>query len=176
MPLRMCGSVSARLSVWFSRWIASANAGRPAAESGATGHHVKRSATLRARLGEQKGSVREVHGQEADLAGHLAAWRFPLEAAGNHQVEHQEDVLVELHHEALAQSMQRNDMPTDCRIEGRIDRPQQERAGETHPLDSLADHARTERGDVEEDVRQLGHRLGLSSLECSRRHFSGPGG
>ena len=45
MPRRMCGSVSARLSVWFSRVIAALNAARRAA-SGSTPPAVERAERL----------------------------------------------------------------------------------------------------------------------------------
>ena len=71
MPLRMCGSVSARFSVWFSARSRAANAVdvgvehlEPAhverGERRRSAHDVKRCAALRARFGQRERAVREI--------------------------------------------------------------------------------------------------------------------
>ena len=103
MPLNRCGSVSARLSVWFSRVSAARNcverrverldaAGIDVAERGLAAHHLDRGALLRAGFGEQQRAVLELQRRQDDLraeAGFLARLA-PSEAPGDHQVNHED--------------------------------------------------------------------------------------
>ena len=107
MPLKRCGSVSARFSVWFSRRSAAANASQVGVEHLEAAGIVRASASrpcttcsdarrFDARLGQDQRAVLEVERQQADLAGHLGARRLPAEAAGDHQVDDEEELALEL--------------------------------------------------------------------------------
>ena len=55
--------------------------------------------------------------------------------------------------------------------DGRVDGPQQERAGDAHPLEPLPDEARPEGVQVKFDVGKLGHRFLLSSVAATPVSF-----
>ena len=63
---------------------------------------VNRGPLLRRSFGQQQRAVREVEGRQTDLAGDRRALLFPAEAAGDHQVDGQEELALELEDEALA--------------------------------------------------------------------------
>jgi len=152
MPLKMPGSVSARLSVWFS--LASA------ARNGLAADEVERRPPLRSRLGQDERPRREVEGGEADLAPQLRARRLPVEPAGDHEVQDEKEIALQPDDDALAEATEPRDAPARGRRERRIDGAEQEGIREAHALQTRAGDARFERFDVDDDVGQLGH-LGI---------------
>ena len=92
MPLNRRGSVSARLSVWFSRVERGAESVEIAlehleaarvvrAQRRLAAHQVQRGPLLRAELGERERAVRKVEGGERMAAGELGR-RAPSSAGG----------------------------------------------------------------------------------------------
>ena len=108
-------------------------------------------------LGEDQRAVREVERGEADLARQLRAPRLPVQPAGDHQVEDEEEVVVEREDDALAEPRDASDhLPLD-RAERRRRRSHQKRADQPNAVDRLADDPRGKRFDVDRDVRQFRH-------------------
>ncbi len=64
---------------------------------------VERGPLLGARLAQDERARREVEGGEPDLPRQLGARFLPGEATGDHQVDHQVQVAVEVDHDALAE-------------------------------------------------------------------------
>ena len=138
MPLNRCGSVSARLSVWFSR-----GARRERSSVAPPALRARRDRARRApralddvkrRLSLRPASVRRAcpwsksNASRPDLAGNLRTGRLPPEPAGNHQVKHQEQFAFEFHDDPLSEPTKPDDRRPSTADRRRIDRSQQERA------------------------------------------------
>ena len=168
MPLTRCGSVSARLSVWFSRVNASWNCssvassgsmppGSSARERRLAAHHLHRRAFPRAGLGEEERAVRELERREEHLRAHagLLPRLAPPQAAGDHQVDDQEQVVGEHQHDALADAAHVADGLAVERVDRRIDGPENEGAEEVDSLEAPAGDVAGQRLDVDNDVWQF---------------------
>ena len=84
---------------------------------------------LRAGLGEQQACPSEKSkAASAFFARELDARRLPVQSAGDHQVQHQPQVVVEPQRDAFADAPELADDLAARRIERRLERPQQERA------------------------------------------------
>src|SRR5713101_9405344 len=70
---------------------------------------MNRRALLRPGLGQRERARREVQGRQPELAGHLRAWRFPVKAPGDHQVDRQEEIALEGDDDALAHAAEPGD-------------------------------------------------------------------
>ena len=168
MPLNRRGSVSARLSVWFSRSSAPRNASRLGhedldaarivrAQRRLAAHDVQRCPLLGARLGQHQRAVREVERRERVAAGELGARVSP--SAGGRRSSGA----------GPARARPRARSRCACRaggapgracpdgLERRIDGAQQERAREPDAFERPVQDARLERLEVDGDVGQLGH-------------------
>ena len=112
------GSVSERLSVWFSRRSAAANCvgrrGRAARGRRDRARRAPRAPRTRcsdarffdARLGQDQRPAREVERREPDLAGNLgAAPGFHFRRPGDHQVQDEEQIVLEHEDDALAEAL-----------------------------------------------------------------------
>ena len=173
MPSNRRGSVSVRLRVWFSRTSAARKAARSAVEDVEAAavvlrqlvrstHDVQRGALLRALLREEQRADGEVEGRQPAALGDRDVALAPAQPAGDHQVEDQEQLAVELEHDALADAAGTADrLPLHGR-DGRVHGAQEERARETNRLERLAADRALERLDVDADVGQLGHALMIS--------------
>ena len=113
MPLKSRGSASARLSVWFSDLSALRERGeiglqhlQPAGverpQRRLALHEVQRRPPLRARLGKGERPVVELEHCERDPAGRSGAGRQPAQPPRDHQVDHEEELALELEHDPLA--------------------------------------------------------------------------
>jgi hypothetical protein len=85
MPLKTCGSVSVRL-----QWLDAAGVLRRHRRLAA--QNVDRRSPLRSRLGQHERSIREVECSQPDLARDLGVRREPAEAAGDHEVDDDEEL------------------------------------------------------------------------------------
>src|SRR5690606_27423731 len=115
---------------------------------------VKRRALLRARLRDE-----QLAGLEADAKCSLTRGRSgrrlpPLQAPGDHQVQHERELLLELNHDALAEPRYAFDAKPDDRVDRRLGRAQQERARQPDVRDAAAEDALAKRLDIDRDVGQ----------------------
>ena len=170
MPLKSRGSVSARLRVWFSLRSAAANCverrlhGLDAAaveRAHARPRPRSRQSEARffgARLGQDERPGREVEGGEPDLPGHRRAARPPAQAAGDHEMEHEEQVVLEDEHQPLALPAERASpaFPVASRSGGSAVRSTNG-AAHADPLQRLAERRAVERLEVDGDVGILRH-------------------
>src|SRR5262245_4344904 len=60
--------------------------------------NIKGRPFLRARLCQQKGAARKIECSKSKLAGNLGAALFPLKPSGYHQVEDEEEFVIEFEH------------------------------------------------------------------------------
>ena len=83
-------------------------------------HDVERRALLRARLGEDQRARREVErGERRPCPGRRARRRIPAQAAGDHEVDDEEEIVLEAEHDALAEpATPRPSCPTARRAAG----------------------------------------------------------
>ena len=120
MPEKSRGSVSARFSVWFSRVRAARNARQVRVEHlEAAAIEVRESASPRARGGARRASSCSPRSggacrpgsrtPRATLPGDLRAALLPVEPAGDHQVEDEEQVALELEDDPLAEAPEADD-------------------------------------------------------------------
>ena len=104
MPLKICGSVSARFSVWFScrkparkgRQVRVQHLETLGIERGKrrfAAHDVNRRLPLRPCLGEDDRSGRKVERRQANLSGNRRAGIPPAQPARNHQVHDDEELV-----------------------------------------------------------------------------------
>jgi hypothetical protein len=137
-------------------------AGVERAQRGASLDDMQRRAPLAAGLGQRERAAVELEEGER-VARRRLALREPEQAAGDHQVDHDEEVAVERDHDALAD-------PLDALHRapaGRCDRRHAVRS--RNGLSSRTassrwpDDARREAVDVDRDVGQLGHRGSVPS-------------
>ena len=170
MPLKRRGSVSERLSVWFSRASRSAKASRVAssgsrpprsngASAACAAHQMDRGAALRAGLREHERARRELELREGDARRHLRprAGGDPAESAGDHQMHDEVQVVVEVEHDPLAEPAHVAHGAPDERVERRLDAAQREHAANGVARERLADQPTGNRLHVDRDVGQLGH-------------------
>ena len=138
-------------------------------------HEVKRGAPLRARLRQHEGSRGEVERRESGLRRDLGAGAPPVKSAGDHQVDDEEELPVERDHDAFSEAAQARHPPADRGVERRIDRAEQERARQAHPLEPGPDDSRLQRLDVNDDVGELRHRTSASdsAADHTPRRLSG---
>ncbi len=137
-------------------------------------------------LGHEDRAGGEVERRDAELAGNAPARRAPVEAARDHQVEHQVELLLEADHQALAEPAEQRHPPALGGRDGRLHRAQEERAPEPHALERLRQDAGLQALEVDGDVGQLGHgagivpgpprRLNPASLTVGLRRRAGEGG
>src|ERR1700682_3525141 len=86
-----------------------------------TSDQPERGASFRAGLGENQRSVREVERGEADLAGHFGSGGYPAETARNHEVNDEEEIVLELQDDALSHSPHTENQFPIRRADGWID-------------------------------------------------------
>ena len=121
-------------------------------------HDVQRRAPLGARLGQRERAVGESKRASVMRPGGFASARQPAQAAGDHQVDDEEEVAVERHDDALAEATHVDDaLPSASPIGGIAVRSTN---GLTMPHAHAAARrdARVQRFAVDDDVGQLRHR------------------
>ena len=125
-------------------------------------HQMERGPTLAARLGEQQRAGGKIERRQADPAGNLRPRLPPLEPPRDHQVQHQKKFPLQPDHDPLAQPAEAHHPLALGVAEGRIHRPQQERAQQAHLLQRLPLDARPQVFQVKRDVGQFRHEVGFS--------------
>ena len=122
---------------------------------------AQRGAATRAswcRLGQEQRAVREIERGEAELARHgFAPAGLPAKAAGDHQVNHQEEIALELEHDALADAGARPHLFAERAREGGEKVRRRNGLFSRTAAKLLARDPAREVLDVDRYVRQLGH-------------------
>ncbi len=129
-------------------------------QRGAAGDDVQRRAPLLAGLGEGERAAVELEESQRVRRGRLAG-REPAQAAGDHEMDDDEEVAGEGEDDALAEALDAGD---DLALDGRDrrrDRAQQERMADAHALEAMADDLGVEPLEIDADVGQFGHRVSV---------------
>lgn len=126
-------------------------------EGGLSGHQVQRSASLGAGLGEEQRAIVEVERGEADLSRRLGSGRDPAQPPGDHEMDDDEELVLQLPHEALAHPAKEEHPAAGERGEGWIDGAEDERVRQSDGFQPAAEDAALERLQIDHDVRKLWH-------------------
>ena len=81
----------------------------------------------------------------------------PVEAAGDHQMEDEPEIVVDSDGDALADAAELDDFMAEGVVDGRIGGTKKKGAGNLNTAQRLAEDARSEGVEVNDDIRQLGH-------------------
>ena len=132
---------------------------RARASAASPAHELQRRALLRARLGQQQRAVREVERRQDHLRpdARRSARLAPAQPPRDHQVDDQEELVVELEHDALADAPHAADDLAGDRVDRRRHRAQDERARQHHLFEHSAGHLRPQRFHVDHDVWKFRH-------------------
>src|SRR5262249_57146859 len=103
------------------------------------------------------GAAAEAERGEPEAPGEAGPGGPPVQPPGDHQVQDEEEVAVELEHDPLPQPAEPGDEPAGRRRERRVDRAQEERVREPDDADPLAPDARAEMVPVDDDGGELRH-------------------
>jgi len=149
MPLTMRGSVSARLSVRFSTLSACRNVSRSAANTSIPGidrferrvaaQHEQRRAPFGAGFREHERAGGKIERCEIVAPAELCVRRPPMQSSGDHQMEHEPQVVVEADRDALADAPQLAHGASLHARERRVGGAQQEDARDAYPFERLTD-------------------------------------
>ena len=153
----------ARRSVWRSRDSARAKLGGRRAQDVETAgivpgerrvapRQVNRRTAPGPGLGEDQRPAREVERREPHPARRARAGRPPVKTAGDHEVDDDEQLALEREDDALPETAEPHHGPPLDRGHRRIDRAEDERAGQAEPLQRPPEHARLEGRQVRDDV------------------------
>ena len=178
MPLRKRGSVSARFSVRFStvrtRRKLSRSAEKTSMPPGSSAckrlficDDLERCSSLRARFGQHQRAVGKIEGREILPPTEFRSHRTPVQPAGDHQVQHHPEAVVEAESDALANAAQFAHRVSFDGRQRRLDRAQQEWAGDAHARQRLADNASSQRAKIGFNVGKLRHRYQIALLHAA---------
>jgi hypothetical protein len=126
-------------------------------ERAVASNEVERRAARRAGLGEEERPGWEIEGGQRDPPGRLRAARAPPESAGDHEVNDEEELILQLEHDPLSDPSERQHALSLGRGDRRLHRAEKKWTQDPDVLDRLSADARGERLQVEEDVGELGH-------------------
>jgi hypothetical protein len=102
------------------------------AEAALAANDVERRALLRARLGDEQRSLREIERRESHLPEGLCAARSPAKPPGYHQMKNEKEIILEREDDPLAEAA-KLDNPLSFRSADRhLDRAEEEWAREPH--------------------------------------------
>jgi hypothetical protein len=119
---------------------------------------VERSAPLGAGLGEDQRAAGEIEGGEVAAAGELAVRPLPVEAASDHEVKDEPEIVIETEGNPLGETAEFADGAAVDGGERRIDGAQEESAVQADTLKRLVENAGPKGGEVGGDVGEFGHR------------------
>ena len=137
------------------------SAGVEGCQRGAALDQAKGRAFLLARLGQDHAAGCEVERGQAVALGHRLARGVPAQPAGDHQVQHGEEIVGEFDDDLFGDSADADDLAAREFVYPRRDGAEQERAGQSDAGEPMSAHPLVQTFDVHGQVGQFGHgRLG----------------
>src|SRR5206468_13092226 len=103
------------------------------------------------------GPRRKIKRRETDLSGNRRAAIAPPQAPGDHQVNYEKQIPIQLEYDALADAPKRYDRATFRRADRRLRRAHEKRIRNTQAFERLLQHPRRKRLEVKGDIRKFGH-------------------
>src|SRR5215831_17479854 len=122
---------------------------------------MDRGAALGARFGEKQRRILEIESRERQAARRLLVFREPAQAAGDHEMDDQEQGSLELEDDALAQPTDADELLPLRGGERRSDAAQDERMDQADAREPLPLESGPKLFDVDGDVGELGHRSAI---------------
>ena len=113
---------------------------------------MNRGAAFRPGLGESERAALEVERGEPELARELGTGRLPVQPPRDHQMENEEELIVELEDDPLAKPAQATNRFAERGIEGRVEGADEEGMGNPNPIERPPGDAPVETLDVHDDV------------------------
>ena len=107
-------------------------------------------------LGENRRAGGKIERRQTHLTGNGRTTIAPAKPAGNHQVQHDEQVRLHREDDSLADAAERDDPTSLNRAHRRLDRAHDERIPDAQPLQGLLQHTRAQRFNIDRYVGQLG--------------------
>ena len=108
--------------------------------------------SARASLGEDQAAGGKIERGQADLSRDRRSAIAPAQASGDHQVEHQEQLITEIEDDPFTHPLQADDGPS-LQLRGRrLDGADDEGIAEPKTVERLTAHARSKRLQIELDV------------------------
>ena len=104
---------------------------------------------LRARLAQQEGTRLEIEGREAVPSRKGGFGLSPVEATRDHQVQDEEEFILQLEDDALAHAAQSDDAPALRLLDARVMASEDEGAADANAPDLLSLHAAPQRVEIE---------------------------
>ena len=95
---------------------------------------MQRRAFLGSGFGQKQRPGREVQGRQTQASRNASAFVLPLEAAGNHQMDNEEEAVIEFQNDLFAEAAQCLNGPATDGRDRRSDGPDDKRAGQAHAL------------------------------------------
>ena len=127
--------------------------------------NVQRSPPLTSGLREHQAPIRKIESRQRQLAPELGATSLPLQSPGYHQVQYHPELVIKPERDPLAHPANLPHFLPRHRVDRGIERAQEKRRLNTHPLERLAGDSPLERFNVHSDVRQLGHGFAMETNE-----------
>ena len=119
---------------------------------------VQRGAAFGAGFGENEMRAgREVEGEQPVAAGELGLRRTPVQAAGDHEMDHEPETAFETDGDALADAAQSPYGAPFDGGDGRVGGAQHKNTLQAHAFQRSPEDARLERGEIRGDVGQFRH-------------------
>ena len=126
-------------------------------ESGGSFDEVEGRAAFAARFGEDQRAVREIERRQIELAGQACPARLPVQAAGDHQVDHKPQLVLEADRDPFAQAAQLANFLAGDRFKRRLERAKHKGTVDPHSFEFLPDDSSFKCLDIDRDVGQFGH-------------------
>jgi len=131
--------------------------GVESSESGFALDDVKRSTFFGAGFGPEQGAVGEVESGEAARGRDFDAAGFPVEAAGDHEMQDEPEIAFEADADAFAEAAELEDFFAERVRERRSGGAEEKRTGDAEVLEGFIEDALVESIEVDGDVRQFRH-------------------
>lgn len=137
-------------------------AGIESCEAGFALNDVKRSAFLGAGFGPEERAVGKVESGEAARGRDFDVAGFPVQAAGDHEMEDEPEIVFEADADAFAESAEAENFLAEGVRERRRSGSQKERTGDAYVFERLVEDALLESFEVDRDVGKFGHDVDAS--------------
>ncbi len=112
---------------------------------------------MRTSLRQEQGRVREIKCGNPARPRQLGASLAPVQAAGNHQMHDEPEIVLQADTDAFAHPAQAPDLFAFRFANRRSGGAQEERTGNAYALECLSDDARLQRVEIKHDVGQFRH-------------------
>src|ERR1051326_4285529 len=115
---------------------------------------MNRGALLSPGFSEDERSIREIERGERNAIRQWSAARLPMQSTRDHQVNDENEVVLEIDRDSLADSFHPGDALSRRARDRGIDRPHDKRAADSNGFDCASGNSPVQGLDVRDDVRK----------------------